>query len=63
MNNNSKNGVELACRGEHPAQISRMNSGWVVLANKQYLRVTVSCWLIPWFLQSTILTKNHAAIS
>lgn len=30
-------GVDLARRGEHPAQICRLQSGWVVLANMQYL--------------------------
>lgn len=31
-------GVELARRGEHPALICRLKSGWVVLADMQYLR-------------------------
>lgn len=30
-------GIALAHRGEHPAQICRLQSGWVVLANMQYL--------------------------
>ena len=30
-------GVDLARRGEHPAQVCRMKSGWLVLADMQYL--------------------------
>jgi diadenosine tetraphosphate (Ap4A) HIT family hydrolase len=38
MSNNVKDGVELARRGKHPALICKVNSGWVVLADMQYLR-------------------------
>ncbi len=38
MGHTVENGVALARRGEHPGLICRMPSGWVVLADMQYLR-------------------------
>jgi diadenosine tetraphosphate (Ap4A) HIT family hydrolase len=38
MGHSVENGVALARRGEHPGLICRMPSGWVVLADMQYLR-------------------------
>ena len=38
MGHTVENGVALARRGEHPGLICRMPSGWVVLADMQYLK-------------------------
>ncbi len=38
MGHSVRKGVELARREKHPAQICRLKSGWVVLADMQYLR-------------------------
>jgi diadenosine tetraphosphate (Ap4A) HIT family hydrolase len=38
MDHSVENGVALAHRGEHPGLICRLPSGWLVLADMQYLR-------------------------